>query len=488
MSSKSFLFDVFVIGGGSGGLAASKACTALNARVGLANFVRPTPKGTVWGIGGTCVNVGCIPKKMMHFASIMGHLRGDQSETGWSNPESNKHNWKKMVEGIDSHIKRLNGIYETGLKNGEVEYFNCEAYVKDKHTIKLTDANGKTQEVTAKYIIVAAGGRPTYLPIDNAKELSITSDDIFYLKEDPGKTLVIGSGYIGLECAGFLRGLGKEVDLVYRSTPLRNFDRDMVNRITEDMVKSGINFMKGNLKQLEKEDGRIKAHLAVEKDGMEEEIVSHYDTILMAVGRRPVNEHLGLKEVGVELDEQGRAKVNEKCQTSIENIFVLGDGSNQGSDLTPVAIKQGRMVAQGLFNDVWKFIDYRSVPTTVFTPLEYGCAGYTEEDAIKEFGEENIDVYHTQFKPLEYVFLKNASAELCYTKVVVIRETKKILGIHYTGPNAGEVIQSYAIAVRLGLTMEALLDTIGIHPTTAEEIVTLETTKRENPVAEKTGC
>lgn len=488
MSSKNFIYDVFVIGGGSGGLAASRACTALNAKVGLANFVRPSPKGTQWGLGGTCVNVGCIPKKLMHYAAQLGHLRVDQSETGWTVPNNKHHNWKKMIGGISTHIKKLNGIYETLLNNSNVEYFNCEARLKDQHTVQLTDHEGNSQDITSKYIIVAGGSRPIHLPIPNAKELCITSDDLFWLQEDPGKTLVVGAGYIGLECAGFLRGLNKEVDIIYRSKPLAKFDRDMVNRVTEDMTKMGVNFMKGVIKSIDKEGNKLKVQSLVTIEGEEELITDYYDTVLLAAGRKPENERIGLKEIGVDLDHLGRAKVNEKCQTSIDNIFVVGDGNNTGPELTPVAVKQGRMVASGLLINDWKYIDYRTTPTTVFTPLEYGFSGISEEQAIEEFGDDNIDVYHTQFKPLEWTFLKSYSADLCYTKIIVIKETKKILGIHYTGPNAGEVIQSYAIAVRLGLTLEALQDTIGIHPTTSEEIVTLDTTKKENPVAQKTGC
>lgn len=488
MSSKTFLYDVFVIGGGSGGLAASKAAASFNVKVGLANFVKPSPKGTTWGLGGTCVNVGCIPKKMMHFAAQFGELRRDQVECGWSSPLSTEHNWSKMVEGIRTHIKRLNGIHETLLQKSSVEYFNCSAVLKDRHTIQLIDANGQEQEVTAKYIIVSGGCRPDYLHVPNAEELCITSDDLFYLDKEPGRTLVIGSGYIGLECAGFLRGLNKDVDVIYRSTPLAKFDRDMVNRITEDMANHGVNFMKGNLKSIQKEGDKLKVELVTIVDEVEEPMVDYYDTVLMAVGRKPTTQFMRLQEIGVQLDNNGRARVNENCQTSIENIFVIGDASSVGLELTPVAIKQGRMVVNGLFTNVWKHIDYKTVPTTVFTPLEYGFSGYSEEQANIEFGEENIEVYHTSFKPLEWTFLKSFSGDLCYTKVIVMRDSKKLLGIHYTGPNAGEVIQSYAIPVRLGLTIEALHETIGIHPTTSEEIVTLETTKRENPMAKKTGC
>ena len=488
MSSKNFLYDVFVIGGGSGGLAASKAAGALNVKVGLANFVRPSPKGTSWGLGGTCVNVGCIPKKLMHYAAQLGLLRSDQAECGWTVSQGSQHNWKKMIEGITTHIKKLNGIHETLLKNNNVEYFNCEASLKDKHTICLTDAHGNQKEVTARYIIISGGGRPSYLDLPNAKELCITSDDVFWMEEDPGRTLVVGSGYIGLECAGFLRGLNKEVDVIYRSKPLAKFDRDMVNRITDDMMSIGVNFMKGNIQSLEKEGDKIKVQSKITIEENEEEITDYYDTVLMAIGRTPENEVIGLKNIGMELDQRGKAKVNEQCQSSIDNIFVIGDAKNKGMELTPVAIKEGRMVIEGLFTNTWKPINYNTVPTTIFTPLEYGCVGYTEEQAIDEFGEDNIDVYHTGFKPLEWTFLKSSPTDNCYVKVIVIKESKKILGIHFTGPNAGEVIQSYAIAVRLGLTLDALQDTVGIHPTTAEEIVTLETTKRENPVAMKTGC
>lgn len=490
MKAHSFAYDLFVIGGGSGGMASAKAAANLKAKVGLANFVKPSPQGTVWGMGGTCVNVGCVPKKMFHFSALLGELREDQKECGWSVKKESQHNWGKMIEKVTSFIKRLNGMYQESMDNNkEIDYFNAYATLKDRNTVRLVDVNGKEEIVTAKYIIITGGGRPSFLNIPNAKELCITSDDIFWTKKDPGKTLVVGSGYIGLECAGFLKGFGKDVDVIYRSQPLRGFDRDMVNRVTEYMVNIGVSFMKGNVSKLEKnKNGGVTVTMKVMIDDQEDEMTMDYDTVLMAVGRTQTNRAIIPEDLGIELTNNGKIPVDMNCKTSIDNIYAVGDGTTRGMELTPLAIREGRMVAEGLFNNNWINLDYKTIPTTVFTPLEYSFCGYSEIEAHKAFGEDNVDIYHTSFKPLEWNFLYTRPADICYTKVIVLRDTLKVIGVHYVGPNAGEIMQGYAIAVRLGLSYEDFQDTVGIHPTTAEEMVTLETTKRENPVAQKTGC
>lgn len=481
-------YDLFVIGGGSGGLAASKRAASFGAKVGLADFVKPSPQGTTWGLGGTCVNVGCIPKKLMHFASMVGELREDQKECGWNIDPALPHNWETMIEHVNNHIRSLNWNYKKQLIQKEVKYFNALASLTDAHTISLKDKNGKVTSVTTKYVLLAMGGRPTILKLPGARDLAISSDDLFWKKEAPGKTLIIGAGYIAMECAGFLKGLGYPVDVLYRSTILRAFDQDMATRVVQYMQETGIKFIKGNPVAFEKVDSGIVAKMNVITESGENHDSDIYDTVLFAVGRHADVSGIGLEELGVKFDAAKKIVVTKKWETSVSNIFAIGDIISDARELTPIAIKEGQYLVDGLFTNKWREIDYRAVATTIFTPLEYSCSGYSETEAIATFGEENIEVYHRGFKPLEWNFLEKRSSNSCYTKVIVHIPDQRILGIHYVGPNAGEVMQGYSIAVRLGLKYEDLMETVGIHPTTAEEIVGLTTTKRESPDATNEGC
>jgi thioredoxin/glutathione reductase (selenoprotein) len=481
-------FDLFVIGGGSGGLAASKKAASFGAKVALADFVKPSPQGTAWGLGGTCVNVGCIPKKLMHFASMVGELREDQKECGWNIDTSLPHSWETMIEHVNNHIRSLNWNYKKQLIQKEVKYFNALASLKDAHTINLKDKNGKETTVTAKYVLLAMGGRPTLLNLPGARELCITSDDLFWKKEAPGKTLIIGAGYIAMECAGFIKGLGHTVDVLYRSAVLRAFDQDMASRVVQHMQESGINFIKGNPVAFTKVDSGINATIKALTNNGENELNNVYDTVLFAVGRYADVSGIGLEELNVKLDAAHKIVVDKKWQTSVPNIYAIGDIIADARELTPIAIKEGQYLVDGLFTNKWREIDYRAVATTIFTPLEYSCSGYSETEAFAAFGEDNIEVYHRGFKPLEWNFLESHSSNSCYTKIIVHIPDQRILGIHYIGPNAGEVMQGYSIAVRLRLKYEDLAETVGIHPTTAEELVGLTTTKRESPDATNEGC
>lgn len=474
-----YLYDYFVIGGGSGGLASAKRAAKLGMRVALADFVKPSPLGTKWGIGGTCVNVGCIPKKLMHFASLTGELRHDQELCGWEVDHKTPHNWNTMIDNVNNHIRSLNWGYKTQLMKEKVKYYNMLASIEDAHTIKLVDA--KNQEpiyVTAEHICIAVGGRPQYLDIPNCRELCITSDDLFWQQKPPGKSLVIGAGYIALECGGFLKGLGRDVDILVRSKPLRAFDSEMVDKIVEYMKYTGINFITGGPISFDKEGEGVRVGMKIVENGNTVEKSEVYDTVLLAIGRYPDVKGLGLENVGVELETNGKIKVNTRWQSSVESIHALGDVSSIGLELTPVAIKEGHYLAQGLFKNEWREIDYKTVCTTVFTPLEYAVCGYNEHDAIKTFGIDDIEVYTSTFKPTEWAFDPEKPRNVCMSKAIVQKSTRKVLGLHYTGLQAGEVMQGYGIAIRLGLKFEEFTDTIAIHPTGSEEVVTLRNKKK----------
>ena len=473
-----YLYDYFVIGGGSGGIASAKRAAKLGMKVALADFVKPSPIGTKWGVGGTCVNVGCIPKKLMHFASLTGEMRHDQELCGWDVDMKTPHDWTAMITNVNNHIRGLNWNYKTQLMQMGIKYYNMLASIEDPHTVKLVNKDNEPTFVTAEHILIAVGGRPQYLNIPNCRELCITSDDLFWLKKPPGKSLVIGAGYIALECGGFLKGLGRDVDILVRSVPLRGFDIEMTSKVVEYMKYTGINFLQGTPLSFDKEGEGVKVGMKITENGMETEKFEVYDTVLLAIGRYPDIQGLGLDKIGVELASNGKIKVNNRWQSSVSSIHAIGDVSSIGLELTPVAIKEGQYLSDGLFKNDWREIDYKSICTTVFTPLEYSACGYSEPDAIKVFGEDDIEVYTSSFKPTEWAFDPNKPRNVCMSKAIVQKSTRKIVGLHYTGLQAGEVMQGYGVAIRLGLSFEDFVDTVAVHPTGAEEIVTLRNKKK----------
>lgn len=374
-------YDLFVIGAGSGGISAARRAAKLGKKVAICDFVKPSPQGTKWGVGGTCVNVGCIPKKLMHFASLSGELRHDQIECGWNVDVNGQHDWNKMREHVNNHIRGLNWGYKKTFIAEGIKFLPKLASFVDAHTIKLVDKKGRESQLTAETVVIATGGRPTYLDVPGLKENCVTSDDIFWQKEAPGKTLVVGAGYIALECGGFIRGMGHEVAVLVRSVPLRNFDQDMVGKIVEKMEETGVRFlMKSTPNSFEKlESGKI---LAKWQCG-EEEISEEFDTILLATGRTPDLSGLNLEAVGVELKWK-RVVVDENKKSSADNIYAIGDIIVDSPELTPVAIKEGIFLAERLYNNGTRKVNYEYIATTIFTPLEYSCIGYSEVKAIEK--------------------------------------------------------------------------------------------------------
>ncbi|XP_004518826.1 thioredoxin reductase 1, mitochondrial isoform X2 [Ceratitis capitata] len=472
-------YDLVVIGGGSGGLACAKEAVALGARVACLDYVKPSPVGSKWGLGGTCVNVGCIPKKLMHQAASLGEAVHESVAYGWQipEPEKIKPDWSKLVQAVQNHIKSVNWVTRVDLRDKKVEYINGLGYFKDQHTIIAKMKNGTERSITAQNILIAVGGRPRYSPIPGAVEYGITSDDIFSLGREPGKTLIVGAGYIGLECAGFLKGLGYDATVMVRSVVLREFDQQMAEIIKDSMVERGIKFLFTTLpNSVEKQsDGRFQVKWTNSKTG--EEGSDIFDTVLFAIGRKGLVDDLNLDAAGVEV-KNDKIVASESEQTNIPHIYAVGDILHGKPELTPVAIHAGRLLARRLFSGSTQFMDYTNVATTVFTPLEYSCVGLSEEVALQKYGEENIEVFHGFYKPTEF-FIPQKSVRYCYLKAIAERSgDQKVLGLHYVGPVAGEVMQGFAAAVKAGLTMKILLNTVGIHPTTAEEFTRLSITKR----------
>lgn len=485
----SYDYDLFVIGGGSGGLACSKEAAALGQKAAVADFVKPTPLGTKWGIGGTCVNVGCIPKKLMHQAALLGEAVNDSRHFGWEIPEKVSFNWEKLVEGVQAHVKSLNWGYRVQLRTQQVKYYNSFAKLLDKNRLSLVGKNGKEEIVTARNIVIAVGGRPVYPDLPGAKECCITSDDIFSLPTDPGKTLFVGASYIALECAGFLHGIGNDVTVMVRSILLRGFDQDISEKIGKNMEEGGVKFHRQMVPtKFEKlEGGKVRVHFHPSSGGDVQ--TEDFDTVCLATGRYPLTQEIGLDNVGVATNPKTKfITVDESDMTNVDNIYAIGDVADGIPELTPVAIQAGQLLARRLFKGATLKCDYDHVPTTVFTPLEYGSCGFSEEKAFEKYGEENIEVYHSSFTPLEATVPHRPENE-CYAKLIVnTADENRVVGFHILGPNAGEVTQGFSIAFKLGARKEHFDNLIGIHPTNAEIFTTLDVTKSSGASALKSGC
>ncbi|XP_053526264.1 thioredoxin reductase 3 isoform X2 [Artibeus jamaicensis] len=434
-------YDLIVIGGGSGGLACAQEAAILGKKVMVLDFVVPSPQGTSWGLGGTCVNVGCVPKKLMHQAALLGQALSDSRKFGWEYSQQVKHNWKTMTEAIQNHIGSLNWSYRLSLREKAVAYVNSYGEFVEHHKIKATNRKGQETYYTAAKFVIATGERPRYLGIQGDKEYCITSDDLFSLPYCPGKTLVIGASYVALECAGFLAGVGLDVTIMVRSILLRGFDQEMAEKVGSYMEQHGVKFLRKFIPVM----------------------------VLLAIGRDSSTRKIGLETIGVKINEKsGKIPVNDVEQTNVPYVYAIGDILEGKLELTPVAIQAGKLLARRLFGGHVEKCDYINVPTTVFTPLEYGCCGLSEEKAIEVYKKENLEVYHTFFWPLEWT-VAGRDNSTCYAKIICNKfNNNRVIGFHLLGPNAGEVTQGFAAAMKCGLTKQLLDDTIGIHPTCGE--------------------
>uniref|UniRef100_A0A0N5BG36 thioredoxin-disulfide reductase (NADPH) n=1 Tax=Strongyloides papillosus TaxID=174720 RepID=A0A0N5BG36_STREA len=494
-------FDLIVIGGGSGGLAASKQAAELGKKVAVLDFVKPTPIGTTWGLGGTCVNVGCIPKKLMHQTALLGHSLDDARRFGWSVPrEGISLNWTKMKDAVQDHIAGLNWNYKVQLREKGVKYVNGYGEVTGPFEVTATDKKKKKTVMTADKILISVGLRPKYPDIEGAKEYAITSDDLFSLPYNPGKTLCIGASYVSLECAGFIKGIGNEADVMVRSILLRGFDQDMAERIRKQMIDEGIKFISAvptKIEELKPRDdefpGLYKVYgVGTKPDGSKEEFVGEYNTVLIAIGREAKTHEIGIKNHNVKMSSAGKIiglNGGEQSET-VPHIYAIGDVLQGCPELTPVAIHAGRCLMRKLFQGTLELTDYDKIPTTVFTPLEYGCCGLSEEDAIQKYGKDNVNVYHNVFTPLEYTVPERKEIKHCYLKLICLKEEHdRVVGFHILSPNAGEITQGFAISLKLNGRKEDFDNLIGIHPTVAESFTTLTILKKEgSDELKQTGC
>ncbi|DAA16756.1 TPA: thioredoxin reductase 3 [Bos taurus] len=485
-------YDLIVIGGGSGGLSCAQEAAVLGRKVMVLDFVVPSPRGTAWGLGGTCVNVGCIPKKLMHQAALLGQALTDSRKFGWEYSQQVRHSWATMTEAIQSHIGSLSWGHRLALREKAVTYVNSFGEFVEHHKVKATNEKGQEVLYTAAKFVIATGERPRYLGIPGDREYCITSDDLFSLPYCPGATLVVGASYVALECAGFLAGLGLEVTVMVRSVLLRGFDQEMAEKVGASMQQLGVRFLRKfvpvEVQQLERGlPGRLKV-VAKSTEGTET-IEGIYNTVLLAIGRDSCTKKLGLEKIGVNVSEKtGKIPVNDEEQTSVSYVYAVGDVLEGKPQLTPVAVQAGKLLARRLFGGRSEKCDYVNVPTVVFTPLEYGCCGYSEEKAGEVYQAENLNVYHTLFWPLEWT-VAGRDNNTCYAKIICNKlDNDRVIGFHVLGPNAGEITQGFAAAMKCGLTKQLLDDTIGIHPTCGEVFTTLEITKASGLDITQKGC
>ncbi|XP_007465355.1 PREDICTED: thioredoxin reductase 3, partial [Lipotes vexillifer] len=469
-------YDLIVIGGGSGGLSCAQEAAALRGRVMVLDLVVPSPQGTSWGLGGTCVNVGCIAKKLMHEAALLGQALTDSGKFGWEYNQQVRHSWETMTRAIRKRIGSLNWSYQRAPRERAVAYVSSYGEFVEHHKIKATNGKGQETYYTAAKFVIATGERLRYLGIQGDKEYCITSDDLFSLPYCPGATLVVGASSVALECAGFLAGLGLEVTVMVRSQLLRGFDQEMAEKVASSMQQLGVRFLRKfvPVEQLEKgSPGKLKV-VAKSTEGTEM-IEGLYNTVLLAIGRDSCTKKIGLEKIGVTVNEKtGKIPVNDVEQSSVPYVYAVGDVVGGKPELTPVTVQAGRLLARRLFGGRLEKCDYINAPTVVLTPLEYG--GYAEK-AVEVYRKENLEVYHTLFWPLEWTVACRDS-NTCYAKIICSKfDNGRVIGSLVLGPKAGEVTQGFAAAMKCGLTKQLLDDTIGIHPTCAQVFTTLEITK-----------
>ncbi|MCA9563348.1 MAG: glutathione-disulfide reductase [Myxococcales bacterium] len=452
MAEMTYDYDFLVLGAGSGGLAASKRAASYGARTAIVEKSR---------VGGTCVIRGCIPKKLMYYAASFAKHRGLASYYGWETADS-AHSWEQLTARRDAAVERLEGIHETNLDKAGVTLLRGEASFVDSHTI---DIDGKP--VTAEHILIATGGRPR-LPDIPGIELSLSSDAFWHLETMPSSAIIVGGGYIGVEFAGILQGLGCQATLVTRSTLLGEFDHEIGERLHEEMTRQGIRVILGaRIEEIEKKGNGVCIHY---DDGSPVHDAEAETAVLFAIGRIPNTDTIGLEKIGVATGERGEVVVDERHVTSVPNVYAIGDVLDK-VNLTPVAIKAGRSLADWLFKGKDNPISYEQIPTAVFSNPPVGTVGLTEEQAVEKYGEAEISVFRSSFVPLSYSFAPPEKKHRTFMKMIVHTESDRVLGLHMLGDDAPEIIQGFAVALQTGATKAEFDRTVAVHPSAAEEFV-----------------
>lgn len=444
-----FDYDLFVIGAGSGGVRAARMSAGFGANVAIAEDRY---------LGGTCVNVGCVPKKLFVYASQFTSDFANSRSFGWQTGDIS-FDWQTLLDNKNTEIQRLNGVYQRLLENSGVTIIEGRATLVDAHTVSVEGRN-----VSAERILVATGGWPS-VPDIPGREFALTSNEVFFLDKLPEKLLIVGGGYIAVEFAGIFKGLGVETTLLYRGPLfLRGFDGEIREHLANEMRSNGVRLeFNTNVTAIEKSGNILTASL--DTGGS-----LTADMVLYATGRHPSTGNLGLQEAGVALDDAGAIRVNENYQSSVPSIYAIGDVTNR-VNLTPVATAEGTVLARNLYAGQNTWVDYRDIPTCVFSQPNLGTVGMTEEEA-RASGIEPV-IYRSSFTPMKYSL--SGKGEKTLMKLLVHPENDRVIGVHMLGPDAGEIIQGIGIAMKAGATKAHFDATIGIHPTTAEEFVTMRT-------------
>jgi glutathione reductase (NADPH) len=445
-----FDYDLFVIGAGSGGVRAARVAAGFGARVAVAEADRP---------GGTCVIRGCVPKKLLVYAAHFREELEDAAAYGWTADAT--FSWPTLIANKDREIARLEDIYRTLLKSAGASLYEGRATLVDPHTVEIA-----ARRYTARHVLVATGGRPVRPEIPGA-EFAITSDEAFQLAELPRRVLIVGGGYIGVEFGGIFHGLGAEVTIAYRGEQiLRGFDDDVRHHLHDELVRKGFDVrLQCDLRTIERRgDGSLAATIVTAGAPQQLEL----DAVMFATGRQPDTAGLGLEAAGVRIDANGAVIVDEYSRSSVPNIHAVGDVTNRVA-LTPVAIREGAAVATTLFGGRPVAMDHRDVPHAVFSQPPVGTVGLSEAEASTAYAA--VDVYTATFRPLKYTL--SGRNERTLVKLVVDAASQRVVGAHMVGPDAPEIIQGIAIAVKAGLTKEQFDATVAVHPTAAEEFVTL---------------
>jgi glutathione reductase (NADPH) len=450
--SQRYDFDLFVIGAGSGGVRAARMAADTGARVAIAEEDR---------FGGVCVIRGCVPKKFFVYASAFPEEFEDAEGYGWTVGESH-FDWPTLIANKDRQIARLEGLYRRAVERPGGTIFEDRAVLKDRHTIHLVRAN---RDVTADTILIATGGRPMRDVGVKGQELCIASDEAFHLEKFPERILIAGGGYIALEFAHIFHGLGADVTLAYRgSKVLRGFDEDLREALYESMQKKGIRVLLNTIATgIEKADARLRVTRASGE-------ALTVDQVMLAVGRIPNTEGIGLTEVGVKLTPRGHIEVDAYSRTSVDNIYAVGDVTGR-LELTPVALHEAMCFVATVFKGKPTMPSHELVATAVFTRPEIGIVGLSEETTLAR--GHTVDIYKTSFLPLKHTL--SGRTERMMMKLVVDAKTDKVLGCHIFGPEAGEMVQLVAIAMKMGATKAQFDATVAVHPTMAEELVTMRT-------------
>ena len=446
-----FDFDLFVIGAGSGGVRAARMAAGYGARVACAEDTH---------LGGTCVNVGCVPKKLFVYGSHYGHEAADSAAYGWSQAQPS-FDWPTLRDNKTREIERLNGIYRGLLDGANVTLLEGRATLTGPQSVQVG-----TKTYTAERILVAVGGEP-FVPEFPGSQHAITSNEAFYLETFPKRVLVVGGGYIAVEFAGIFNGLGASTKLAYRGELfLRGFDQGVRQFVAEELGNSGIELaFQTNVVEIEQAGAAFKVSYA---DGNSETV----DLVMYATGRKPRTDGLGLAQVGVRQANNGAIEVNDQFQSSVPSIYALGDVIDR-VQLTPVAITEAMCLTENLYAQGARVMDYENIASAVFCQPNIGTVGLTEEEAQARHGK--VDVYESVFKPMKHTL--TGRAERTLMKLIVDPKSDLVVGAHMAGPDAGEIIQGLGVAVKAGATKAQFDATVGIHPTAAEEFVTMRTVR-----------